>query len=81
MRRRKHTPLSDWLLRNGVTAPALAADLGVSRAAVYAWAAGANRPTLLHAQSIVRLTNGELTVHDLLAEPTVEGAPHDHNPA
>ena len=80
MRRLKHTPLSDWMLRRGIAAPALAADLKVSRAAVYAWASGSGRPTLRHAVELVKLAGGELTLADLIAEPT-QGDQNDHNPA
>jgi len=73
MRRRKHTPLSNYLNENGITAPALAAELKVSRAAVYAWASGAGRPTLRHAIELVKIANGKLTLQDLLADPVQEG--------
>ncbi len=56
--------LSNWLTKNQQTQSALAAQLGVTRAAVHQWLTGDNRPSLDMAFALERATDGYVRARD-----------------
>lgn len=75
MHRKYHTPLSAWMTETGMTAPALAERLGVTRTAVYRWACGRGVPSSLHLADLLALAGNRLSVTDL-TRPEVSRADH-----
>ena len=53
-------PFAVWLRQSNWTARTLSEKLGVSRHAVYLWAAGKTCPTTNHLAALQRLTDNEI---------------------
>lgn len=67
---RWNTPFARWL--DGYTVPRIVESLRLSDApitdqAVYHWVAGRTSPRLEHAEAIVRLSEGRVTITDIVS--------------
>jgi transcriptional regulator with XRE-family HTH domain len=49
-----------WMEQEGWTVRELAERLGVTRQAVWSWAAGSSSPSLLHLAELEKISNGEV---------------------
>jgi DNA-binding XRE family transcriptional regulator len=58
-------PLRAWREAHGVTADDIAAAVGVSSTAVYAWELGERKPRVEHAAAVESYTRGAVRVADL----------------
>lgn len=56
--------LEAWLQKHGKTQAWLAATLGISGASVSAWFSRVSRPQTHHRETIDRITDGEVELHD-----------------
>ena len=75
MRRRTHTAFSRWLLEHGLTPVGLANELGITRSAVYRWAAGTAAPTRKHLRELQLRYGTEITL-DLFDPPAASEVSH-----
>lgn len=53
-------PFAVWLRQSNWTARTLSQKLGVSRAAIYSWAAGHSAPRMVHLAALSKITNNEV---------------------
>lgn len=60
--------LADWMARNGITAEALAPQVGVHWATIYKWKAHRAFPRVAQLAAIERITDGAVTARDFMPQ-------------
>lgn len=66
--------LADWLAREGITAGEFSRRTGLPRVQCYRWADGHAEPSIESALTIVRATNGDVPIVDLI-KPAKQSTP------